>query len=180
MLEINVDKFELFDENTEEFVSGGPYKLRLEHSLISVSKWESKYNKPFLSNKEKTTEELMAYVKYMTITQGIPDVAYYGLTKENISEINDYISAKMTATWFSDRPGTGRSREIITSELIYYWMITLGIPFECQKWHLNRLLTLIRVCSIKSAPSKKMPFKDLARRNSDINAARRKMLGNRG
>ena len=180
MLRIIIPSTEMWDEVNEKFVYSKEYVLQLEHSLVSLSKWESKWCKPFLSKENKTFEETIDYIRCMTINQNIPDEVYNCLTGENIREINEYISAPMTATRFSnDAIGKG-SREQITSELIYYWMIALNIPFECQKWHINRLLTLIRVCNIKNHPSKKMSRREIMSRNTALNAARRKKLRTNG
>lgn len=180
MLHITVPSVELWDEAKEEFIKTKEQTLQLEHSLVSVSKWEAKWCKVFLSKKEKTYEETIDYIKCMTITQNVDPDVYKYLTKENITQINDYISAPMTATWFSDEKNRPGSNEQVTSELIYYWMISLQIPFECQKWHLNRLLTLIKVCSIKNKPPKKMSRSDIMRRNASLNAARRRQLNTSG
>lgn len=180
MLEITIPATEQWDEVTEQFVSTKEQRLQLEHSLVSLSKWESKWCKSFLYTKEKTFEETLDYIRCMTITPNVAPEVYKCLTKENIKAINDYIGAPMTATYFHDG-GKGRgSREQVTSELIYYWMIALNIPFECQKWHLNRLLTLIRVCNIKNQPPKKMSRSAIMNRNAALNAARRKQLGTTG
>lgn len=178
MLTITIPEQELFNELTNEFVRTKAHTIQLEHSLVSLSKWESKWNKPFLSKDEKTIEQTLDYIQCMTITQNIDPMVYRFLTDENIRDINDYIDAPMTATTFSDKGST--SREIITSEIIYYWMISLNIPMECQKWHLNRLLTLIRVCNVKNAPAKKMSRKEIMSRNAALNAARRKKLNSKG
>ena len=180
MLRIIIPSTEMWDEVNEKFVDSKEQVLQLEHSLVSLSKWESKWCKPFLSKENKTFEETIDYIRCMTINQHIPDEVYNCLTGENIREINEYISAPMTATRFSnDVMGKG-SREQITSELIYYWMIALNIPFECQKWHINRLLTLIRVCNIKNQPSKKMSRREIMSRNTALNASRRKKLRTNG
>ena len=169
-----------WDEEKNEFVEAKTQVLDLEHSLISLSKWESKWCKPFLSKADKTVEETIDYIRFMTITKNVKPEVYGCLTSENIEQINKYIEAPMTATTFyEDRQSKG-SRETITAELIYYWMIALQIPFECQKWHLNKLLTLIRVCNVKNAPPKKMSKREIASRNAALNAARRKQLNTKG
>ena len=177
MLQITIPSTEKWDESKNEFIQTKAQTLQLEHSLVSLSKWESKWKKIFLSEKEKTYEETLDYVKCMTLTQNVDPEVYYNLTQENIDAINKYIDDKMTATYFTeDKRAGNRSSEQISSELIYYWMIALNIPFECQKWHLNRLLTLIKVCNIKNQPPKKMSKRDALRRQSSINAARRQRL----
>ena len=180
MLRITIPAAELWDERTEQFVYTKQQTLQLEHSLVSLSKWESKWCKPFLSKTDKTVEETIDYIKCMTLTQNVKPVVYNSLTKQNIDEINAYIQAPMTATTFNDIQKKGFNREQITSELVYYWMITLNIPFECQKWHLNRLITLIRVCSIKNGPKQKVSRREIASRNAALNAARRKKLNTTG
>ena len=181
MLTITIPAVEGFDEEKQEFVNlTKEQTLQLEHSLVSLSKWESKWCKPFLTNKPKTLEETIDYIKCMTITQNVnPDVYKY-LSRDNISKIEAYIDAPMTATTFYSDSQDGRGKETITSELIYYWMISLNVPMECQKWHLNRLLTLIRVCNVKNSPPKKMAKGDIMRRNAALNAARRKQLNSKG
>ena len=178
MLHITVPATELFDESTQEFITTKEHKLTLEHSLVSLSKWEAMYCKPFLSKDEKTFEESIDYIKCMCTTQNIDDSIFKLLTTDNISEINAYIEAPMTATWYK-RESSSQGR-VVTSELIYYWMITLNIPFECQKWHLNRLLTLINVCNLENQPKKKMNKKELYSRNAEINAARKAKMNSKG
>lgn len=179
MLKITVPAKEMFNEQTQTFYSTKECEICLEHSLVSVSKWESKWNKPFLSKEQKTLEETIDYIKCMTITQNVDPMVYSALTQSNIDAINAYINAPMTATTFSNNKGRVNN-EIITSELIYYWMIALQVPMECQKWHLNRLLTLIRVCNIKQQPGKKMSNRELLQRNSALNAARRAKMNSKG
>lgn len=174
---------ELWDERNEMYVYIPARKeqtLQLEHSLISISKWESKWCKAFLGPQEKTEEETIDYIRCMTLTQNVKPDVYRNLTRENVQEINQYIESPMTATSFSKQKQGRSAGDIITSELIYYWMIALNIPFECQKWHLNRLLALIRVCNIKNAPPKKMSRSELMRRNAALNAERRQKLNSRG
>lgn len=180
MLQITIPACEQWDEAKNEFVYTKVQTLQLEHSLISISKWESKWNKAFLSKNEKTYEETVDYIKCMTITQNVDPSVYLRLTNENIEQINQYIDAPMTATYFMEDDDKKPSRETITAELIYYWMIALNIPFECQKWHLNRLLTLVKVCNIKNAPPKKRSKGDIMRRNAKLNAARRAKHHTRG
>lgn len=180
MLTIVVSGTEMFDETKQEFVIEGGITLDLEHSLVSLSKWESKYEKPFLGKNEKTTQEVFDYIKLMTLTPNIAPEVYENLSEDNIKAINEYIDAKMTATWFNDPPGAPASRDVITAELVYYWMITFQIPFECQYWHLNRLFTLIRICNIKQAKPKKMSRAEMAIRNRELNAQRKAQLGTSG
>ena len=174
---------ETFNEETNEFIYTTVSKeqtLCLEHSLVSLSKWESKWCKPFLSKVSKTDEETLDYIKCMTITQNVDPKAYNYLTQENYDKIRDYINAPHTATIVPDDPAGKNNREIVTAELIYYWMIALNIPSEYQKWPLNRLLTLIRVCNIKNAPPKKRSKKEIMSRNTALNNARRKHLNSKG
>ena len=179
MLQIEIPSVELYDDISEEFFSIKGTSLRLEHSLVSISKWEAKWKKPFLNERElKTTEQSIDYVRCMTLNQNVNPKVYYGLTKGNMDEINNYINSDMTATWFNESKTT--SREIVTSELIYYWMVAYNIPWEAQKWHLSRLLTLIRICNIKNAPPKKMSKSAILRQNKQLNQARRKALHSRG
>lgn len=169
-----------WDEEKQEFVEAKTVTLRLEHSLVSLSKWESKWHKAFLSKGEKSVEETLDYVKCMTVTQNVDPDVYNHLTTENIRQVNDYIANPMSATVIYDDQKAGPSRETVTAELIYYWMISLQIPFECQKWHLNKLLTLIKVCNVKNAPPKKRSKSELASQYAAINAARRKKLNTKG
>lgn len=180
MLRITIPGEELWDERTETFSYGKDQTLQLEHSLISLSKWESKWNKAFLSNREKSLEETIDYIRCMTLTPNVDESVYSRLTSENIEQINEYIGAPMTATYFFDSKVMGRNLETITAELIYYWMISLNIPFECQKWHLNRLFALIRVCGMKNSPPKKMSAAEIMARNKALNEARKKKLHTRG
>lgn len=169
-----------WDEEKMEFVPPVEATLELEHSLVSLSKWESKWCKSFISTNDKTYEETVDYIKCMTITPDVDPKVYDRLSVANVAEINKYISAPMTATTFSKDDNGKKSREIVTSELIYYWMIALNIPVEFEHWHLNRLLTLIRVCNIKNQPPKKMSKRDIYSRNAALNAARRKKLNSKG
>ena len=180
MLRIVVPAGEVFDEATNTFYSTNECVLELEHSLVSLSKWESKWCKPFLGKEEKTQEETIDYVRQMTINDNVPSDVYSCLTEQNLTDILEYINAPMTATWFAEDKHARPSREIVTSELIYYWMIALNIPMECQHWHLTRLMTLIKVCNIKNTPPKKMGRRELMNRNAALNASRRQRFNSRG
>lgn len=181
MLLITIPAEESWDDAKEEFViTRKACTLQLEHSLVSLSKWESKWCKAFLSRNAKTEEEILDYIKCMTITQNVDPDTYNHLTRDNIKDIQEYIDAPMTATVISEDKTSKGGREVVTAELIYYWMIALNVPFECQKWHLNRLLTLVKVCNIKNSPPKKRSKRDLMSRNAALNAARRQQLNSRG
>lgn len=179
MLQLKVVVAESFDEATQMFVSE-EVVLELEHSLVSLSKWESMFEKPFLGPAEKTAEEVLEYVKCMLLNPNVPPQIITCLTPKNFSDINAYIDSKQTATTFNDPPNTTKQREIITSELIYYWMITFNIPFECERWPLNRLFTLIKVCNVKNSKPKKMSVSEIAARNRQLNEERRQKMGTRG
>lgn len=179
MLKIFVPSAELYDERTERFVTVNGRELQLEHSLVSISKWESKWKKPFLDNQVKSRDETIDYIRCMTISQNVDPNVFVCLTDANIEAVNRYIDDSMTATTFKNSQKKP-NRQIITSEIIYYWMIALEIPMECQKWHLNRLLTLIRVCDEKSQPGKKKSRKDIIAENRALNQMRRARTGSRG
>ena len=184
MLQLVIPAVEGWDEKKEEFVELEKAEtLKLEHSLVSVSKWEMKWCKPFISKQKKTREETIDYIRCMTLTQNVDPKLYKRINNEHIDEVNSYISAPMTATWFSEEKGGGKAKistEQITNELIYYWMITYNIPSEYQKWHLNRLLTLIKVCNAKNKPPKKMNRRELMSSRRALNAARKKQLNTKG
>ena len=180
MLKLKISSKELWDENKQEFIEVPECEIQLEHSLVSLSKWESKWHKSFLKeNLNGSTEEGLDYIRCMTTTQNVNPNVYKYLTQEEINKISEYINDPMTATTFTEN-STGKSNESVTSELIYYWMITYNIPSEYQKWHLNRLITLIRICQIKNTPSKKMSRNDVINKYAALNAARRKQLKSRG
>lgn len=180
MLQITTQPVEFFDEKTQEFINKKAQVLQLEHSLISISKWEQKWHKAFLTNKEKSLDETIDYIRCMTLNKDVDPFCYYFISNEDMNRIDSYISDSMTATYFRDDKTPNRSSEVVTSELIYYWMISLSIPFECQKWHLNRLLTLIKVCQIKNSPPKKRSKREIMAQNAALNAARRKRLNSKG
>ena len=181
-----IPDMEFFDEKTEEFITvpGKPAiketVLKLEHSLVSLSKWESKWCKPFLSKNALTEEETLDYIRCMTLTQNVPPEIYTRLTEDIVKQISEYINAPMTATWFSKEVEKKGKSETVTSELIYYWMIALQIPMECQKWHLNRLITLVKICNVKNEPPKKMSKRSIMSQNAALNAARRKQWNSKG
>lgn len=181
MLQITVPETELWNDKTQEFVELPEVTIRLEHSLVSLSKWEMKWKKPFLTREQKTHQEIVDYVRCMTITQNVPSDVYTRLTTENLKQVQDYIGDSMTATMIRERQQGGAGRnQIFTNERIYAMMVREGIPFECEKWHLNRLLTLIRVCSIDGQPGKKMSQKEILRDNWALNQARRAKLHTKG
>jgi hypothetical protein len=179
VLKIVIPGEDFFDEVTNEFIKTDDFVLELEHSLVSLSKWESISEKPFLGNAKKTPEETFGYIQAMCLTPDVPLEVFLKLTDSHIDEINKYIEAKMTATWFREtRPKA--AREIITSELIYYWMISMNIPMECEHWHLNRLFTLIKVFSEKNTKQPKMSKSEIGARNRALNEARKKQYGTTG
>ena len=182
MLEIKVPGAEFWNEETDAFVTVEPCTLMLEHSLISLSKWESKWKKPFLKDGPKTVEEIRDYVRCMTINKNVNENIYLALTATDLEMINAYVADTMTATTFHTRDGQARRGrgEIMTAEVIYFYMISFGIPFECEKWHLNRLITLIKVCNIKNAPKQKMSKAAAAKQQRALNAQRRAKSGSRG
>lgn len=182
MLHLTIPKQEFYDEKHGEFFTKGPYKLTMEHSLLSISKWESKWEKPFLNNPEdKTSEELYHYFKCMTVNGKDDDDEIYRLfSNEQIEQINDYISAPMTGTKFYNfQDGKGPSHRPISSEEIYYKMFSYNIPMECQKWHINRLLTLLRVFDVKNS-DQKMSKAEASAAYRRLNAERRKKMNSKG
>lgn len=180
MLKITVKGTEFFDEENQEFITKNDVDLELEHSLVSLSKWESKYEKPFLGKDEKSTEEVMDYISMMILTPEVSSEVFARLDQGNIAEIQQYIDKKNTATWFNEKKDGRPNRETITAELIYFWMISHQIPFECQTWHLRRLLTLIQVCNVKNSKPKKQSASEMAARNRELNAQRRSQYGTKG
>lgn len=184
MLTVVVPARELYNEDTNEFINIPQTTLKLEHSLVSISKWEAKYKKPFISKTKKDTKtraETLDYIRFMTLTQNVDPYVYHGLTDENIKDIADYIDDPMTASWVSDEEDNkSKSNEAITSELIYWWMTALRIPWEAQKWHLNRLLMLIRIGNKKNQPPKKMSRAAILARNKRLNDERRRKYNTKG
>lgn len=180
MLTIIVGQKDVYDEVESSFKKDGGEQLQLEHSLVSLSKWESIHEKPFLDSEDKSAEEVLSYVDCMVLSKNPPGDLWHKLSEENMAEIHDYINRKMSATWFSEIEPKARNEEKVTSELIYYWMTVFNIPFECETWHLNRLFTLIRICNIKQQKPKKMSRAEIARRQRDLNAQRRAKYGSKG
>jgi hypothetical protein len=180
-IDIVIPEREFFDENKQEFVTDKSQVITLEHSLISISKWEAKWHKPFLDEKrEKTDEEFIDYVRCMSLSK-IPDIYYKNISEVNKLEIMQYIRDPQTATWFAEDKMPPPSSKIITNEVIYSWMIQNEIPFDpCQKWHINHLLTLIRVCSLDQMPAKKMSPMDVFKQNASLNKMRRAALHSKG
>lgn len=179
MLTITIDGDEFFDEATNTFSTLGDLRINLEHSLLSISKWESKFEKPFLSNSQKTTVEILEYIKFM-IVDPVEDSILQRLSTKNFNDINAYIESKQSATTFNNLTKSTGRQEVITSELIYYWMVAFEIPFSCESWHLNRLFSLIQICNIKNSSQKKMSKNDIAARNRELNAQRKARLGTTG
>ena len=180
-----VPEVELWDYEKQEFIIKKATKeqtLQLEHSLVSLSKWESKWCKPFLSEKNMTEEESIDYIRCMTITQNVPPEVYDNIPNEVIQEVSDYIAKPMTATWFSEDTKKGRKNngKQVTAEVIYHWMIALNIPVKFEKWHLNRLLTLIRVCDEENKQPTKKSKKSIMNEYAALNRARRQQLNSRG
>lgn len=181
MLRITIPETELYDSRNNRFVKIKEQTLQLEHSLVSLSKWESNWCKPFLSDKYETTyEEMLDYIKCMTITQNVKPEVYNAITSKHVEQIKEYINSPKTATYFSQEPKGTLNGEEITSELIYYWMIALGIPWDCQKWHLARLITLIKICNVKNQPQKKQSESDMWADYEALNKARREKLNSKG
>lgn len=171
---------EFFNEETQEFEIPNQVVVDLEHSLISLSKWESDYQKPFLGVGEKTSEEIFGYLKAMIISPNVDPDVLYTCTQSTIDKIQAYIDSSQSATTFGTMPERRGPGETITSELIYFWMVSYNIPFECQHWHLNRLFALIRICNIKNTPPKKMSRNEIAQRNRELNERRKQELGTKG
>lgn len=179
MLTIVLPKIELYDSKENLFINYDEQIIHLEHSLVAISKWESKFHKSFFLEGNRTTDEILFYIECMIIESESVLYLHERLTDEILSTIDEYMGDIMTATTFSSIKSKGRA-EIVTSELVYYWMVSFGIPFECQYWHISRLMTLIQICCVKNSPSKKMSKKEQALMNSKINQMRRKKLNTTG
>lgn len=171
---------ECYDEETSTFSIVDGIDLQLEHSLLALSKWESLVERPFLSKEEKTPHEVRQYVEAMIISPNPPPGVVQELTQDQMELVNEYIGSAQTATKFGTMPEVKGRGETITSELIYYWMVAFNIPFECERWHLNRLFALIRICNLKNSKPKKMSRQELAERNRALNEQRRQELNTRG
>lgn len=182
MLQITVPALEMFNDETQEFITTKEQTLCLEHSLLSISKWESKWHKPYLTKVKKTTEETIDYIRCMTLTQNVSPEVYLALTERNFEEIADYIDNPMTATWFSGNSTDKTNRQQVTSELVYYWMFSLQIPKECEKWHIARLMTLIRIFNAENQDSKNkgQVTNDMMAQRRALNEARKKQLNTKG
>ena len=176
MLKLDLVGEELFNEDTWEYISVEPVTVRLEHSLLAISRWESKYHKPFMSTPEKTLDELAYYVRCMTLTDDLLDdeiAMRIVSSQDTLRQVKIYLDDPATATVVKADPGAKKSSKFVTSELIYYWMAAHRIPFTTDRWNINRLLKLIEVCNAESQPSKKMSYEDKMRNHKSINAARR-------
>ncbi len=180
MLTILVPETELYDERKNEFIQIKEQTLVLEHSLVSIAKWESKWKKSYLSTKNKTYDETIDYIKCMTITKNVNPLIYKSINRDALESINKYVNDPMTATYFSEIDDRHSRSSIITAEIVYYWMISLNIPMECQKWHFNRLIALIKVCNIKNNPGKKMSRREILTRNQALNEERKRKYNTRG
>lgn len=179
MLELIIPAYDLFNDELQEFISGSETRILLEHSLVSISKWESKWEKPFMTSNTKTDVEVLDYIKCMTLNDDVPDSAYMFIDNKQYEAINKYISSPMTATTITDT-STKRSKEIMTSEVLYYYMIACNIPMECEKWHINRLMTLIQVCNVKNDTGKKRPVNEVLKSNAELNAERKRKMNTKG
>lgn len=180
MLKINVQGKEYWNAKDSVFETKGDLELKLEHSLISLSKWESKHQKPFLASSDKTPQEILDYIEAMILTRVYPDDVFSRFSQQNFADINAYIESSQSATTFGTMPARKGRGEVITSELIYYWMVAFQIPFECEQWHLNRLFALVRICNLKNSKPTKMSKSEISARNRELNAQRRSQYNTRG
>lgn len=180
MLLLTIPAMDLWDEENEKFISRKEQTLQLEHSLVSISKWESKWHKPFLGKEEKTKEETLDYIRCMTITQNVDPDTYRFLTDDHYRMIEEYMQDPHTATTFPDDKSSRGGSKIVTAEVVYAWMFSAQMPMECQKWHFNRLMTQIRACGVLNQPQKKMSKNEVMRQNAALNASRRQRLNSKG
>ena len=180
MIQVTIPGGELFDPKTNEFINFKTTTVSLEHSLISISKWEAKWKKSFFKNEERSLDEIIDYIACMCVTPNVDPRIFHKISSKEVKKVSDYISDPMTATTFHDLEDHKANKQTVTSELVYYWMIAYNIPFECQKWHINRLLTLIRICGIKNAPPKKISKAEMMRKRAQVNAERRSRLHTKG
>lgn len=180
MLQLKIPDIELYDELNNRFITRKGTVLTMEHSLLSLAKWESKWHIPFLTENDLTVDQTIDYYRCMTITKNVNPDVYKNITNDISKEINKYIDDPMTATWFNNVSNNQTDKTVITAEIIYYQMISLGIPFECEKWHLNRLLTLIRVVSLKNSPPKKMSRDETMAQQVRLNEERKAKLNTKG
>jgi len=180
MLDLIINAEEVYDEETKTFSTQGGEVLSLEHSLVSLSKWESKFKKPFLSGGAKTSEEILEYIRFMINTPGVSPEIFLKFKDEHFTKVQEYIDSSESATTFGVMPERKARGEVITSELIYFWLVNYNIPWEAQYWHLNRLFALIRICNVKTSKPKKMPRNDIARQNRELNEQRKAKLGTSG
>lgn len=182
MFKITIPASEMYDEDMETFIDMPAVEVELEHSLVSLSKWESRFERPFLSDGPKPGHELMYYVYCMCLDSSVPYSTFLRLSRDNVKAINEYIALGMTATWFSEIPGSanGTNKEIITSEIMYYWLVAYNIPFEAASWNLKRMITLVRVCNEKNKPEKKMTKNETIQRMREANASRKQKLNTKG
>lgn len=179
-IKITIPKGSFYDEEKNEFIDLPETKIVMEHSLVSISKWESKWHIPYLTDKPKNKEQTIDYLRCMTITQNVDPNVYYFIPDSELLRIKSYIEDPMTATTISEEEGKGKMSKVLTTEVLYYYMISYNIPWEFEKWHLNRLLMLIRVCSEENKPKKKMSKKQAMSKYASLNAARRSHLKSKG
>lgn len=184
MFVLNIKEKVLWNEKDQEFVTISPYTIKIEHSLLSIRKWESKWHKPFMTQTQKTQAEQKDYVRCMTIGYELPEEVYATLDAQEMNEVFTYMNEPMTATWFSEndqkQAKSKMGSETVTYEIVYYWMSKLNIPYDCEKWHINSLMTLIKVSMLKEQPSKKMSKRDVMSQNRALNEQRKAKMKSKG
>lgn len=175
MLELHISETELWDPVSEKFLLVKEQSLPLEHSLLSISKWEEKWHKPMplINNERLSGDEFLDYVRCMTISRNPDPLVYRCITAREVEAIMAYINDPHTATWFGNEKSGGNDKRPLTTELIYHLMFAFGVSKECEKWHLNRLMTQLRVEYEESKPSKKKTPAEIAERHRMLNAKRR-------